>query len=258
MDLSSKINNFRETGLEIFSDIIDKKLCESYIAKLEKILELRNNDNEYIGDKTNQVLYTFFKEDLTLSNLITLPIIDEIMINLIDSDYVLISSQAKNRRNSTKINIENMSNGIGWHTDGRFVGKKLLKPSLCYTIIIALEDFTKDNGSTRYITNSHNKNLKPERNKDYNFTTLQMPAGLLALMDTSIWHTAGPSSDRSRWSVFNMYGPWFVKPYFRYVDSFNEVEVKKFSPLLHKLLHFSSTPPLNENERLATLKRVGI
>ena len=53
MDLSSKINNFRETGLEIFSDIIDKKLCESYIAKLEKILELRNNDNEYIGDKTN-------------------------------------------------------------------------------------------------------------------------------------------------------------------------------------------------------------
>ena len=66
--------------MEIFSDIIDKKLCESYIAKLEKILELRNNDNEYIGDKTNQVLYTFFKEDLTLSNLITLPIIDEIAI----------------------------------------------------------------------------------------------------------------------------------------------------------------------------------
>ena len=62
MDLSSKINNFRETGLEIFSDIIDKKLCESYIAKLEKILELRNNDNEYIGDKTNQVLYTFLKK----------------------------------------------------------------------------------------------------------------------------------------------------------------------------------------------------
>lgn len=258
MDLPSKLNNFKETGLEIFPEIVDKNLCESYVSKLKKILDLRKNDNKYIGDKSNEVLYTFFREDLALSSLITLPLVNEIMINLIDPDYVLISSQARNRTNSKKINIKNNSGGIGWHTDGRFVGKHLLKPSLCYTIIIALEDFTRDNGSTRYITNSHKKKNKPERNKDYSFSTLQMPAGSIALMDTSIWHTAGPPTDKSRWSVFNMYGPWFVKPYFSYVDNFNGEEIKKFSPLLHKLLHFDSTPPLNENERLATLMRVGI
>ena len=77
-------------------------------------------------------------------------------------------------------------------------------------------------------------------------------------MDTSLWHTAGPPGKKSRWSVFNMYGPWFVKPYFRYYDMFEEKKIMKFSRLLHKLLHFGSNPPLNQNERLATLKRVGL
>ena len=54
-----------------------------------------------------------------------------------------------------------------------------------------------------------------------------MSAGSIAIMDTSLWHTAGPPSKESRWSVFNMYGPWFVKPYFRYYDMFEEKKIMK-------------------------------
>ena len=258
MDLVNKIKQFKKTGIEIFPDVLDKKTCKNYVSELEKILELRKTKGEYVGDQSNLVLYNFFEENLNLSSLITLPVIDKIMENLIDGDYVLISNQAKNRMNSQHFNISNKSNGIGWHTDGRFVGNNQLKPSLCYTVIIALEDFTEHNGSTRYISKSHKKNYRPERNKNYGFSTLEMSAGSIAIMDTSLWHTAGPPGKESRWSVFNMYGPWFVKPYFRYYDMFEEKKIMKFSRLLHKLLHFGSNPPLNQNERLATLKRVGL
>ena len=81
---------------------------------------------------------------------------------LLDYDYFVSTAedtnQAKNRMNSQHFNVSNKSNGIGWHTDGRFVGNNQLKPSLCYTVIIALEDFTEHNGSTRYISKSHKKN----------------------------------------------------------------------------------------------------
>ena len=39
------------------------------------------------------------------------------------------------------------------------------------------------------------------------FSTLEMSAGSIAIMDTSLWHTTrNPPSKESRWSVFNMYG----------------------------------------------------
>lgn len=250
-------NNFKKNGIHIFPNIIDFFECRKIILKLENILDQRKKNKEYIGDEKNQVLYNFFYEELSLARVVTLSLIDTLMRDLIDDDYVLISSQAKNRRKVNYIKVKNSSGGIGWHTDGRFVGRKLIKPSLCYTIIIALEDFTKENGSTRYISASHEKDVKPDRNENYDYTTLEMKAGSIAIMNTSLWHTAGPASDKSRWSIFNMYGPWFVKPYFRYNDIFDEKKIINFSPLLHKLLHFQSTPPLNQNERLATLTRVG-
>ena len=39
-----------------------------------------------------------------------------------------------------------------------------------------------------------------------------MKSGSICIMDTGLIHRGGISTKTSRWSVFNIYTPWFVKP----------------------------------------------
>ena len=69
-------------------------------------------------------------------------------------------------------------------------------------------------------------------------------------MDSNLVHRAGVAGNESRWSIFNLYSPWFVKPYYQ----FNQlVKKKKIPKRTQKLLHFYSTPPENQNIKITTL-----
>ncbi len=61
--------------------------------------------------------------------------------------------------------------------------------------------------------------------------------------------------------MYSYYGPWFVKPYYRFPDMLgnnfsinlgNEVN-KGVKENILKLLHYYATPPVNELERRYTL-----
>ena len=56
-----------------------------------------------------------------------------------------------------------------WHTDSRYVGGERLGKGFGYISIIMLEDFTKENGSTKYIPGSHFFKEKPKRRKKYKY-----------------------------------------------------------------------------------------
>ena len=55
--------------------------------------------------------------------------------------------------------------------------------------------------------------------------------------------------------MFSYYGPWFVKPYFRFPEMLGEDFGKKTSKELRRLFHYNSTPPLNEDERENTVTK---
>ena len=199
-------------------------------------------------------MWNYFYEDKSLLKLIEIPKIDKLLKKLLDEDYVLQSSVAQNRifiKNKRKYQV-----GSTWHTDSRYLGGKRLDKNFSYLVIIALDDFTINNGATYYVAGSLNLKNKPKRNlKNYDFKSknlkvkrLIMKAGTVCVMNTGIWHKAGESSNSSRWSIFSIYSGWFVKPYFKY-DYFYKLKIKKS---LKKLLHFNSQPP-NINEDRSTL-----
>ena len=79
--------------------------------------------------------------------------------------------------------------------------------------------------------------------------------GTVVIFDTGLWHRAGtPSRKFSRWSIFALYGPWFMKPYYDFPNMFKKN--CKLSKNLKKLLHFNSVPPKNELERTNTLQKI--
>ncbi len=114
-----------------------------------------------------------------------------------------------------------------------------------------LDPFTRENGGTHYIPGSHKRRDRPERQGDYAYEVLTGDPGTMVVFDSGLWHRGGPSSGERRWGVFNLYGPWFVKPYFDYPKMLGQQAGKN----IRRILHYTSQPPVDETVRTNTLVR---
>ena len=83
---------------------------------------------------------------------------------------------------------------------------------------------------------------------------MKCKAGSIIFFDSGLWHQVGKPSTNSRWSIFNMYGPWFMKPYFNFACGLKKNQIKKLNKVQRKILHFDSIPPKNSEGRIATFK----
>ena len=206
------------------------------------------------------VLYNYFLECPGLLKFVYNESIFKLISLLLDSDHVLTSTSARNKRILNSIKKSDKTSGIGWHTDTRYVfqNKIPIKPSLSYLVIFLLEDFTKNNGATKYVPFSHKYNFRPERDQLYEEANFFGKQGDVIVLDTNLFHKAGNSSENSRWAIFSMFSSWFIKPYFQFNKMFKEEYLNKFNPKLKQLLHCDSIPPKDHKKYRATLKRVQI
>lgn len=256
-DIKSICDKVEQEGFCIIEGFLPENECNKYIETLEKLHSKRLEQQEYIGCADNQVLYNYFYEYPELFNLIHSDLSYKVMSQLIDSDYVLTSAAARNRQVVKGLNESTKTSGIGWHSDGRYVkNKQLIQPSFSYFTIHALDPFTEENGATEYVPMSHKKSNHPDRETNYTYKAFSAPKGSLIIMDTALWHRAGTPTEKRRWSVFNMFSSWFVKPYYDFNKMFNTEQINSFSPTIKQLLHFDSIPPGNHDGAKATLLRI--
>jgi hypothetical protein len=246
MSLSKTINTLNNKGYIILNNLLNKKETKIFKIKLEKILKKRLKKKEVIGNYDNQILYNYFKEDKSLLKLIYFPKIDLILKKILEPNYVLCSTSARNRiKNKFDKNVElknkfRVVRGCTWHTDSRYLNNKRLDKGFIYLVIIALDPFTKKNGATQFIENSLNNRNRPKRRLKMRYNELIMKEGSVCIMDAGIWHKAGKSTSTSRWAIISQYSGWFVKPYYNYQNfSLKNKIQKKYK----KLLHFYSQPP---------------
>lgn len=258
VNIANILKSLDEDGIAIVENLLSQNECNYFKKKVIKILNDRKKNNLYVGNNLYQVIENFFAFDKTLFDLIFFDVVDQVLNNVIDTDYVLISSCARNSFIDKGITTISKTSGVGWHTDTRYVNKKKISPSMIYGTILNLEDWTLDGGVTEYIPKSHKKNYKPKRDFQYNNAKkLVIKSGSLVFFDSALWHKAGTATNVSRWAIFSIYGPWFMKPYFQFNKLVKKNEIKDLHPKISQLLHFESTPPTHHNERnLATLKRI--
>lgn len=252
------IKELRKEGITYIFNAIKIKECNFYINRFEKLVKKFEKKYKPLG-KDCQVIQNYFSYDLKLANLVYQKKIDSLLNELIDNDYVLINTSLINRVNRSKDKKNNThlgDHGKLWHHDSRYVGNIKLDKGFGYIACIMFNDFTKKNGSTLYVPRSHNiRHKKPRRKFNYKCKQITGKAGTIAILDTGLWHRAGKvCSSSNRWSVWNYYGPWFMKPYFRYPDMLGNKNKKKFSSKIQRLFHYNSTPPLHELESIFTLQ----
>ena len=244
------VREVRDVGISFVPEVFSAAETAGFIRILEASLKRRLDAGQYFGSRNQQVMYNFFIGNEELYPLILNPLIDVVMKELIDDDYVLISPSARNPQIRPDLPEGVKTSGAGWHIDSKLCDKagNLYKPSMSYYAAIALEAFTDKNAATHYIPGSHLRYAKPmDRNAELKHETINAPAGSLVFFDSAMWHKVGLPTSVSRWSVFNMYGPWFMKPYFLFEANYDAAMAEKVPAEIKKLLHFTSTPPVNEH-----------
>ena len=82
------ITDVNRKGLSIVKNCFSKSLCKKYVNFFEELLSTRIKKNEYVGTYDNQVLYNYFIENKSTLNFVYHNLIDKVMKNLIDDDYV--------------------------------------------------------------------------------------------------------------------------------------------------------------------------
>lgn len=253
--------DLRTHGLALVPEVLSRERCAEIAARLEAILVQRAAAGIFVGNAGYQVLYNYFMEDRRLLALLAPDLVDWVMRLVIDDDYVLISPSARNRQLRPSMTASIPTSGVGWHIDSRRVGAPeptVLRPSPIYFAVLTLDDLGPANGATHYVPGSH---LWYERPADRDATpdgarVLEAPAGSMVFMDSALWHRVGDPSPARRWMVFNMYGPWFMKPYFDFTSMFPDDEAASLEPRLRQVLHFDSRPPRDHREGTITLRRV--
>ena len=249
------IKEMTEKGICVIDNVFNKKQIEKYKKNITQIYKKRLKLGESVGSTNNQCIYNFFYENLNLMPLVYIRKLDKLLQKLLNESYVLQSSNAQNRLvEKIEKNNKNFKIGNNWHTDSRYINDKRISNGFSYLVIIALEDFNDNTASTQFIQKSFKNFKKPKRFARQKYNTLKMKSGSICLMDTGVIHRGGASTTTSRWSIFNIYTPWFVKPYFNYKKLLGK-KANKLKKVEKKILHFFSEPPRSQNERINTLTK---
>jgi len=241
-DYDKIVSEIKENGWTCVPDYFTAETCDFYASELNRILKERTDKGWYVGTNGTQVLENFFLECENPWPLLYNELVDSVMRRLIDQDYVVSTSGGRNQRIFDEETFGRLSSGQTWHTDTRYWGETRVTPSLGYFAIAVLEDFTSENGATRFVPGSHRNLERPERQGEYEYQEFLAKKGSVLFMDTAIWHIAGDPSPLSRWGVFTMFTPWFFKPYFNFPTFFTKEQAENLPPMIRQLLHFDSVP----------------
>jgi ectoine hydroxylase-related dioxygenase (phytanoyl-CoA dioxygenase family) len=254
MNIDTHIKELQKDGLTILKNVLTVKDCEKFVKKSNKIFEkyLKKKQTKTFNNKCLWIPSPF-RHDSDFYNLIFNRKLDKILTKLIDKDYVLTNSSIINRKITKHKLINGINMGDLWHTDSRYIAGKKLEKGFGYIAIIMLEDFNKENGCTQYVPKSHFYKKGPERKKKYKYKLMTGKRGSMIIMDTGVWHKGGEPTEKSRWSLYSYYSPWFVKPYYDYTKMIGEKKLKKMKKNVRKLLHYNSSPPINDDIRTQTL-----
>lgn len=252
MDITKKIlKELDKTGFSIIKDFYSNKKCDLIKNKLNRLLEKRIKRKKYIGMKNTIVLYNYFLDDKSLIHMMYNKRLNSFLTKIIDKNYGLTSASARNKVHFPLDYKKKSASGNRWHRDNRYVRDISVKPSLSYFVITILEDFNRQNGCTLYIPGSHKNNSRVKKNskiKKYHY--MEAKKGSIIILDTNLAHKAGKPSNLSRWAIFNMYSPWYIKPYFEYYRIKN---IPNFSKPIKKILHYFFVPPTDYDKQRNTL-----
>ena len=123
-----------------------------------------------------------------------------------------------------------------------------------------VDDFTLENGATRFVPGSHDFGKHPDPSITYpEEKAITGKAGSILCYNSSLWHGSSAVSSQSkgrRWGIIATYTRWFLKQSMDFTKNTPESMYEKLTDRQKQLIGFNSIPPHNEFERIYTVTPV--
>ena len=220
--------------------IIEKLFSEEAMDALKAdVLPRFKNEagrNNFEGLAT-QRLYTMMAETDIANPMVEHPLILGLLDKIFEPNYLLSQLQV--------INIHPGEAAQPLHYDDGFYPWPRPRRALGAATIIAVDDFTEDNGATVAIPSSHLWGDKyPDDDDKARLIKAVMPKGSVLFFLGTLWHGGGANeSEGSRMCLTAQYCAPFCRTQENFSLSVPKERVKTFSENIQRLLGYSIHPP---------------
>jgi ectoine hydroxylase-related dioxygenase (phytanoyl-CoA dioxygenase family) len=256
------ISDLFKNGYCVINNVLTIKECEKIIKNLKKLKKKVSNNKNFFDEasKKGQLII----RDLPLRDpknylkLIDNKLIIKILDGIFKETFILDNCQV-----SSTINVGKNYNSLT-HIDSH-LACKIPKDSSDVVACYCLEDFTKENGTTKVWPKSHLSGVRIQNDKNYskrvkkNFKYVEAKKGSVIFFLGQTWHQIGKNrSSHRRWGILCHYKRWWIKPATDWTKCGAKI-FKLLSKRQKELFGFTSISPRfdfeKQNSELKTLRK---
>jgi ectoine hydroxylase-related dioxygenase (phytanoyl-CoA dioxygenase family) len=215
--LADKVNDINQQGYTIINNFLSAEILNQVKNRLDQLLGNFKGRNNFEGHKTERI-YTLVGRGKVFEDLVEDPRIMALCAEFLLPNFLLTANQV--------ISIAPAETAQPFHTDDAFYMLPRPRPMISLSTIVAVDDFTGDNGGTQIVPGSHKwsdeKLAEEYTNGDGDINdefgkrladqtiSIEMPAGSCAVFAGTLLHRGGPNnSSAPRRAFSNQYcQPW--------------------------------------------------
>ncbi|MCA9540325.1 MAG: phytanoyl-CoA dioxygenase family protein [Myxococcales bacterium] len=146
MTLEDILTDLRARGCALIPDFLPPAVLTRVRARLDAMLGRHTGRNNFEGVATERI-YTLIARDAVFAEIAVDPRILAVCDAVLQANYLLTASQA--------ISIRPGETPQPWHADDSFYAIPRPRPMVSLSTIVAVDDFTEDNGATEWVPGSH-------------------------------------------------------------------------------------------------------
>lgn len=220
-------------GYVIIEGLLSQQEINNIREEIEPLLE-KSGRNNFEGYKTQRV-YDVLSKTTVIDSLATHPRILGLMDKFFQAGFLLSQAQA--------INILSEEEAQVLHYDDAFYQIPRPRQPLGAALVLAIDDFTEENGATVVIPGSHKWGTKRIGTQAEAITAL-MPAGSAVFFLGTTWHGGGNNqSGASRLAVTCQYCDAYMRQQENFLLEISKERARKMSPELLSLIGYSIYGP---------------
>jgi len=231
--IEQDFNTLMKHGYVVIENLLSDKQLDGIRSAGLAFMQHKGRNN-FEGFKTQRV-YDVLSKTRTTDRLADHPRILGLMDRLFRPGFLLSQSQM--------INILPGEAAQALHTDDDFCYIPRPRQPLGAATVWAIDDFTRDNGATVVIPDSHTWGDE-QRGHTADAVPVVMPAGSVVFFLGTTWHGGGANKSRqARLAVTHQYCEAYMRQQENYLLELSKDTVRALSPELKALVGYSIYPP---------------
>ena len=224
-----------DEGWAILEGVIPADRLARWTAAIDEQmerLEVPFGANDFLGTRTRR-LFNLLARDDRFQEIPIEPGVLSVAHDVLDRECLLSSL--------TAIEMNAGESEQPLHADDGSIAIPKPHPAMTCSAILALTDFTEENGATRFVPGSHQRERSPKRGDRPATQTAVMPAGSVLLYHGSLWHGGGANqSGQRRLGVVVNYCAGFLRQEECQLLALPREQVAGFAPELQRLVGYST------------------